>query len=103
VYFGGFQTTECALSSALKDAVWEMFEEAAAHIQTAIISDLSADTYAGKGVFRPMPSAAAIREKALRFGARLITVNELQSEITANLGRPINDLRGDGGTKPAVS
>lgn len=103
LYVGGFQTTKCALDSVLKTAVQEMFKETAANVQTAIISDLSTDTYAGNGSFRPMPSADEVQAEAKRFGARLITMNELQSEITASLGRPANDAHNNGGTTPAIS
>ncbi|MBY0428447.1 MAG: hypothetical protein K2Q32_04420 [Alphaproteobacteria bacterium] len=102
IYFAGFQATECALSGALKDAVWEMFEEAAHHIQTAIISDLSADTFAGKSTFRPMPDTQVVQEKMLRLGARLVTTHECLAEIQSNLGRPVKGQSPEPSATPII-
>lgn len=89
IYIGGCQKTECALSTALKQSVWEMFERAAHRIETVMISDLSMDTHSSKNQFRPLPDAARTQARVEQCGIRTVTTPELLAEINANLGRPV--------------
>ncbi len=89
IYIAGCQKTECALSTALKQSIEQVFQKTARGIEMVMISDLSMDTHSSKNMFRPLPDAAATQTRVEQCGIRTVTTPQLMAEVNANLGRPV--------------